>query len=130
MKEKIEKIKQIADCNAPATEMQIKLCNTYLRQKNLPEIPADFAAILMEANGFIHEGATVFGATLAEDEDWFSDILANNSDSTAGDSLLLGTSEDHNLLLATGKFQVVDRTFGDIVMSSTDPIEAITYFLS
>ena len=77
MTELIKTIKEQVGCNEPATVLQISMCNAKLKQAGLPELPATYAALLQQFNGFSNEGALVFGAEIKENN-WFKDIVTYN----------------------------------------------------
>lgn len=73
----LERLKENVGYNEPATLAQIKLCNMKLKQNALFEIPADFADLLMQCNGFSNDDAEVFGAEI-KGHNWYRDLAEYN----------------------------------------------------
>lgn len=88
-------LKEQIGCNQPATAAQIAMCNVKLKQARLPEIPADYAELLTQANGFSNEGALAFGAEI-RNNNWFKDIVLYNEEYFGGEPatwLILGADD-------------------------------------
>ncbi|MBR1841227.1 MAG: hypothetical protein IJ778_03775 [Alphaproteobacteria bacterium] len=88
-------LKEQIGCNQPATAAQIAMCNVKLKQARLPEIPADYAELLTQANGFSNEGALAFGAEI-KNNNWFTDIVKYNQeyfDGKPSSWLILGADD-------------------------------------
>ena len=77
MTELIKTIREQVGCNEPATVLQISMYNAKLKQAGLPDLPANYAALLQQANGFSNEGHLVFGAEV-KNNNWFKDIVTYN----------------------------------------------------
>lgn len=126
----MKKIKEQTGCNAPATEAQIKLCNVKLKQHGFPELPEDFAKVLLEANGVTADDANIFGVGL-EEGGWFDDVCDYNIQHCQAPSkkLVLGYDDDTRLIYyAEEKLYRVKSEMGKD-MESNDVIEALEYFL-
>ena len=133
MPEIISKFKNEVGCNEAATIAQIKLCNLKLKQAGFPELPDEYAELLMQANGFSNEGVEVFGAEV-KDNNWFKDIAAYNLryfKSHASPWVLLGKDEYFYFIYEKqqNKYAIVEQDSVALEFISDNLQEVLSKFL-
>lgn len=128
---KMNKIKEQAGCNAPASEAQIKMCNVKLKQHNLPELPEAYVKVLQEANGITQDDANVFGVDTQTE--WFVDVCEYNINhqKTPSTKLIIGYDDDTRVIYDSQDkvYKVVSTELDITDMESSELLEVLEYFL-
>ncbi|MBR2137295.1 MAG: hypothetical protein IJ852_04990 [Alphaproteobacteria bacterium] len=129
----IETLKTHVGYNLPATLAQIKMCNMKLKQNNLPEIPIDFANLLMQCNGFSNDDAEVFGAE-SKGHNVYRDLVEYNLSffrHQAASWLVLGKDDMYFLGYdqKKGMYAIIDQDTLEAEFSTESLPEALGYIL-